>query len=81
MLGHALQVIVEPPSSAVLDLADGFVVLEAAQDRVDGGVVVGVQAVEDGAGQAVPLFQIAKEGRGLGGGGGVVHAVKAGIRA
>ena len=69
LIGHTGKVIVEPPGRAVLDLADSFGGLEAAAKGVDGFIVVGVQAVENGLGQLAGGFQCAEESGGLGGGG------------
>ena len=57
LLGHALEMVVEPPGRAVLQLADRFRVLEAADDGADGGIVIGIQAVKDGFGELAADFQ------------------------
>lgn len=80
LLGHALQVVVEPPGGAVLNLGHRLLALEAAANAVDGLIVVGIEAVEHGLGQVAHSLQRAEERGGLGGGSVVVDAVKAGIR-
>ena len=61
LLAHADLVVVEPPSGAVLNLAGGRSLLEAAHDGIDHGVVDGVQAVQDGLGQARGLLDGVEE--------------------
>ncbi len=61
LIGHAGEMVVEPPGGAVLKLADGLAVLEAAAEGVDGLVVRRVQAVQDGAGQTAPGLHLVEE--------------------
>ena len=61
LLAHADLVVVEPPSGTVLDLAGSRGLLEAAHDGIDHGVIDGVQAVQDGLGQAAGLLDGVEE--------------------
>ena len=51
LVGHAGEMVVEPPRRAVLHLADRFGRLEAAAQRVNRLIVRRIQGVEDRAGQ------------------------------
>ena len=53
LIPHALLVVVEPPGTAVLQLACHLCALERADDRIDKRIVGGVEAVDDCAGQLV----------------------------
>ena len=61
LLAHTDLVVVEPPGRAVLDLAGGRSLLEAAYHGIDHGVVDGVQAVQDGLGQTRGLLDGVEE--------------------
>ena len=61
LLAHADLVVVEPPGGAVLDLTGGRSLLEAAHDGIDHGVIDGVQAVQNGLGQAAGLLNGVEE--------------------
>ena len=57
---HPAFMVVEPPGAAVLEFAEAAA-LEAAHDGLDGGVVVGIQRIEDGFRQLVRLVQGAQK--------------------
>ena len=81
LIGHALEVIVEPPGGAVLDLADSLGGLEAATQGVDRLVVGGIQGVQHRAGQVALGLAGPQERRHLIHGRIVVDGVEAGVRA
>ena len=78
---HAHLVVVEPPGGAVLQLAGHGGALEARHDRVDHPGVVGVEAVEDGLGQAARLVDVVQEVGEVRGALAVADAVVAGVGA
>ena len=79
--GHAVEVVVEPPGRAELDLAGGALVLEAARRRDQLVVVRGVEGVQNGFRQLVPCDQAVQQGGQGAGGDGVPDGVAAHVRA
>ena len=45
--------VIEPPCGALLDASGNARALEAADDGADGGVVIGVQGIDNGLGNFV----------------------------
>ena len=72
--------VIEPPCGPLLDLPHGSCVLEASQNRSDGRVVVGIQAVNDGFWQLVRCIQCIQKIRHLCGRRIIVDAVVSCIR-
>ena len=78
---HAGPVVVEPPGAAELQLAGDAALLEAAHDRAQRRVVVGVEGVENGPGQLIGLVERVEEAGQILDRGRVADGVDAGVRA
>lgn len=79
LVGHALFMVIEPPCASLLDFCCHGGILETAKDGADGGIVVGIQAVNNGLGKRLVFFHRIQEIGGLGGRRIVIDAVVAGV--
>ena len=80
LIPHALFVVVEPPGTAVLDFSGRFRSLESANERIDKGVVRGIQTVDNRFGQTFRLIEPIQKGGELAASVVGADAVEAGIR-
>lgn len=60
---HAVLLVQEPPAGAELDLSGDAAALEVSDHGAQDIVVLGVQVVEDGLGEGVPVVQLVQDPR------------------
>ena len=47
MIPHTVVVVIEPPGTSVLDLSNRRIILKTANDRIENGIVIGIQGIEE----------------------------------
>ena len=47
MIPHTVVVVIEPPGTSMLDLSNCRIILKTANDRIENGIVIGIQGIEN----------------------------------
>ena len=47
MIPHTVVVVIEPPGTSMLDLSNRRIILKTANDRIENGIVIGIQGIEN----------------------------------
>ena len=80
LIDHALLMVIEPPGTSVLDLADTPACLKGAHHGHKSGIVVGIERIQDRSGQFPGIVQCAEKGREFPDGRRIANRVDAGVR-